>query len=125
MNLSIINTRCILFFVLVIFTGIQSRSLEKRANGNDSCTVEVVNKEVKVPTCLTRIVPVRRCKGSCLSYAIPSSSSTTVVKSCNCCRRLETDIVAVELFCLDSNQKIVKRLHDIEFAKSCSCLPCI
>ena len=124
MNLNIIHPRCVLFFIIVIIVGIQSRSVMKRAAfQNASCVPEEKLRSIRVPTCQTRTgVPVKRCKGKCISYAIPSSSGV-VAQTCNCCRTLVKEIITVELFCKD-NGRVVTKYHDIESAKKCSCVPC-
>lgn len=124
MNLNIVSTRCILLFLLVVLTGIQSRSLKKRS-GID-CAPKVVKRKVAVATCYERKdIPVKVCEGTCQSYTIPSISGGGVTKLCECCRTLKEEIVTVHLQCRDNNGKIVVKSHDIISAKSCSCLPCI
>ncbi len=125
MNLNVVNTKYILFFILLLFIGIQSRSLKKRALDNVECKAEDTTIDVVVPTCQTRHnVPVKKCTGTCLSYSVPSSSGTTMVQTCSCCAPLDTNTIRVELFCLDSSNKLVPKDHDIKSAKSCSCQPC-
>lgn len=127
MNISIVSTRCILLFLMVVLTGIQSRSLKKRASGTAyQCAPEDVFITVAVPTCHERNdIPVKQCQGTCPSYTIPSSSGPGVVQVCDCCRILEEEIVTVELKCRGTNGQSAVRLHDIISAKTCSCLPCI
>lgn len=104
-----------LILLLVVFSGSQSTLL-----ANIRCNPKQIIKTVNIPTCQSRSgIPVKRCKGTCLSYSSPGTrKSGGVIKSCRCCRALQTHILRIQLWCLDSNRKIVKKYHDILSATS-------
>ena len=126
MNSSTVTTRCILLFVLVAVTGIQSRSLKKRSGSANQCAPKKVIIEVAVPTCHKRDdVPVKKCMGTCDSYTVPSSSGSGVVTVCDCCRILDEEILSVQLKCIGTNGEEVFKFHDVISALSCQCLSCL